>query len=150
MRPQAPGAASGGLAARPELMLRAQRSGNARSPFALPDPPSAPSAGTAYAPWRGGMFYSRETPAHEVYVREGDHFNAGDPLFIVEVMKMFNKVYAPFSGTIAKVLVHTDGCIISKGQPIFKIIPDEISVAVCPEDIAKQRLAVTTEFLQQL
>jgi acetyl/propionyl-CoA carboxylase alpha subunit len=98
----------------------------------------------------GGMFYSRETPTHEAYVKEGDHFNAGDPLFIVEVMKMFNKVYAPFSGTIAKVLVHTDGCIISKGQPIFKIIPDEISVAVCPEDIAKQRLAVTTEFLQQV
>ena len=98
----------------------------------------------------GGMFYSRETPTHDVYVREGDHFDAGDPLFIVEVMKMFNKVYAPFSGTIAKVLVHTDGCIISKGQPIFKIIPDEISVAVCAEDVARQRLAVTTQFLQQL
>ncbi|MEZ5501959.1 MAG: hypothetical protein R3E50_04640 [Halioglobus sp.] len=27
----------------------------------------------------GGMFYSRETPAHDVYVREGDHFEAGDP-----------------------------------------------------------------------
>jgi acetyl/propionyl-CoA carboxylase alpha subunit len=98
----------------------------------------------------GGMFYSRETPAHDVYVREGEHFNAGDPLFIVEVMKMFNKVYAPFSGTIAKVLVDTDGCIISKGQPIFKIVPDEISVTVRPEDIAAQRLLVTNQFLQQL
>jgi acetyl/propionyl-CoA carboxylase alpha subunit len=98
----------------------------------------------------GGMFYSRETPTHEVYVKEGDHFDAGDPLFIVEVMKMFNKFYAPFSGTIAKVLVHTDGCIISKGQPIFKIVPDEISVAVSAEDIAARRLAVTNEFLQQL
>jgi len=68
----------------------------------------------------------------------------------VEVMKMFNKVYAAFSGTIAKVLVHTDGSIISKGQPIFKIIPDEISVAVCAEEVAARRLAVTNEFLQQL
>ena len=98
----------------------------------------------------GGMFYSRETPAHDVYVREGDHFNAGDPLFIVEVMKMFNKVYAPFSGTIAKVLVDTDGSIISKGQTIFKIIPDEVAVEVSAEDVKAQRLAATNGFLQHL
>mgnify|MGYP000901765993 CR=1 FL=1 len=98
----------------------------------------------------GGMFYSRETPAHEVYVREGDHFNAGDPLFIVEVMKMFNKVYAPFSGTIDKVLVDTDGTIIKKGQAIFKITPDEILVEESPEDIAARRKQATNQFLQQL
>jgi biotin carboxyl carrier protein len=98
----------------------------------------------------GGMFYSRETPEHDVYVREGDHFNPGDPLFIVEVMKMFNKVYAPFSGTIAKVLVDTDGSIIRKGQPIFKIVPDEISVEISAEDIAAQTRAVSSQFLQQL
>ncbi len=98
----------------------------------------------------GGMFYSRETPAHDVYVNEGDHFDAGDPLFIVEVMKMFNKVYAPFSGTIAKVLVNTDGSIISKGQAIFKIVPDETAVQVSAEEIAARRRAATSEFLQQL
>ena len=98
----------------------------------------------------GGMFYSRETPTHDVYVSEGDHFNAGDPLFIVEVMKMFNKVYAPFSGTISKVLVDADGSIISKGQTIFKIIPDEVAVEVSAEDVAAQRLAVTNNFLQHL
>ena len=98
----------------------------------------------------GGMFYARETPAHDVYVKEGDHFNAGDPLFIVEVMKMFNKVYAPFSGTIEKVLVDTDGSIITKGQPIFKIIPDEVIVEVSAEEIAARRSAATAKFLQQL
>tara|TARA_R110002124_G_scaffold44718_2_gene135973 strand:+ start:5426 stop:8242 length:2817 start_codon:yes stop_codon:yes gene_type:complete len=98
----------------------------------------------------GGMFYARETPAHDVYVKEGDHFNAGDPLFIVEVMKMFNKVYAPFSGTIAKVLVETDGSIITKGQPIFKITPDEVIVEVSAEEIAARRSAATAKFLQQL
>ena len=98
----------------------------------------------------GGMFYSRETPNHDVYVKEGDHFDAGDPLFIVEVMKMFNKVYAPFSGTIEKVLVETDGSIISKGQPIFKIVPDEVIVEVSAEDIAARRSAATAAFLAQL
>ena len=97
----------------------------------------------------GGMFYGRETPEHEAYVQAGDHFNAGDPLFIVEVMKMFNKVYAPFSGTIDEVLVDTDGIIIRKGQPIFKITPDEKLVEESPEDVAARRRSVTDDFLRQ-
>ena len=52
-------------------------------------------------------------------------FDAGDPLFIIEVMKMFNKVYAPFAGTIDEVLIEQDGVIIRKGQPLFRITPDE-------------------------
>jgi len=98
----------------------------------------------------GGMFYSRETPAHEPYVRAGDHFDAGDPLYIIEVMKMFNKVYAPFSGTVDDVLVEDDGVIISKGQPLYKITPDEKIVIESPEEVAARRRAATDEFLAQL
>ena len=57
----------------------------------------------------GGMFYPREAPGMDVFVNEGDHFEAGDTLYIVEVMKMFNKVVAPFAGTIEKVLIEGDG-----------------------------------------
>ncbi|TGD75267.1 biotin carboxylase [Mangrovimicrobium sediminis] len=98
----------------------------------------------------GGMFYSRETPAHDVYVKAGDHFEAGDPLFIIEVMKMFNKVYAPFAGTVDDVLVDTDGVIVSKGQPIFKVTPDEKIVVESPEDIAARRRQATDAFLAQI
>jgi len=38
---------------------------------------------------------------------------------------MFNKVYAPFAGTVDKILVDTNGTIVSKGQPLFKVTPDE-------------------------
>jgi acetyl/propionyl-CoA carboxylase alpha subunit len=98
----------------------------------------------------GGMFYPRETPGSEAYVSEGDHFDAGDPLFIIEVMKMFNKVYAPFSGRIDEVLVKEDGVIIKKGQPIFKITPDDTIVVESPEEIAARRRDVTRQFLQKL
>jgi acetyl/propionyl-CoA carboxylase alpha subunit len=98
----------------------------------------------------GGMFYARETPEHDIYVNKGDHFDAGDPLFIVEVMKMFNKVYAPFSGTVDQVLVDVDGTIISKGQTIFKITPDEIIIEESAEAIARRRIACTDQFLAQL
>ncbi len=98
----------------------------------------------------GGMFYARETPDHEKYVVEGTHFNEGDPLYIVEVMKMFNKVYAPFSGTITKVLVENDGEIIKKGQPLFKIEPDEVIIVELPEEAAARRKSYTDTFLATL
>jgi acetyl/propionyl-CoA carboxylase alpha subunit len=98
----------------------------------------------------GGMFYPRESPEHEVYVAEGMHFDQGDPLYIVEVMKMFNKVYAPFSGTVEKVLVEGEGVIIAKGQPLFKITPDEVVVVETAEEKRSRRRRVTDEFLGML
>ena len=38
---------------------------------------------------------------------------------------MFNKVNAPFDGVVDEVLVEGDGVIIKKGQPIFKVTPNE-------------------------
>jgi len=96
----------------------------------------------------GGMFYGREDPGAELYVGEGDHFDAGDPLYIVEVMKMFNKVYAPFAGTVDAVLVEDDGVIIKKGQPLFKVTPDEMIVVETPEKIQARRRAATVAFLE--
>ena len=98
----------------------------------------------------GGMFYPREAPGMDVFVEEGSHFNEGDPLYIVEVMKMFNKVYAPFSGTIDKVLVEGDGVIIAKGQPLFKITPDEIVIEETDEEISARVQAQTASFLENV
>jgi len=97
----------------------------------------------------GGMFYPREAPDMDKYVDEGTHFNEGDPLYIVEVMKMFNKIYAPFSGTIEKVLVDEDGTIIKKGQPLFKITPDEKIVAESPKQIKARKQKYTADFLKK-
>jgi acetyl/propionyl-CoA carboxylase alpha subunit len=98
----------------------------------------------------GGMFYPRETPETACYVEEGRHFEKGDPLYIVEVMKMFNKVYAPFAGTIDKVLVSEDGLIISKGQPLFKITPDEVVVLESAQDIRARRRQATEQLIEKL
>jgi biotin carboxyl carrier protein len=114
----------------------------------LVPPPTAKSDEILAA--SGGMFYAREAPGMDAFVREGSHFTQGQPLYIVEVMKMFNKVYAPFAGTIEKVLVDVDGVIIKKGQPLFKITPDEKIVFEAPEEIAERMRAKTAEFLAKL
>jgi len=98
----------------------------------------------------GGMFYAREAPGMDSFVKEGSHFEQGQPLYIVEVMKMFNKVYAPFAGTIEKVMIDADGVIIKKGQPLFKITPDEQLVIETPEEIAERKRKRTAACLAKL
>lgn len=98
----------------------------------------------------GGMFYPRESPEMELYIKEGDHFEEGDPLYIIEVMKMFTKVYAPFAGTVVKTLIEGDGVIVSKGQPLFKVQPDEEIKVVDEKEIQKAKVEKTKIFLNTL
>jgi acetyl/propionyl-CoA carboxylase alpha subunit len=95
----------------------------------------------------GGMYYAQEAPGMPHFVQEGQHFEIGDPLYIVEVMKMFNKVYAPFSGTIDKILVDRDGTIVSKGQPLFKVTPDEKFVEHDPVEVEARIRSNTEQYL---
>jgi acetyl/propionyl-CoA carboxylase alpha subunit len=98
----------------------------------------------------GGMFYSQEAPGMPTFVDKGSHFKKGDPLYLVEVMKMFNKVLAPFSGTIDEVLVSESGAIVQKGQPLFKVTPDEKVVIEEPEAKAARIRAHTDAYLKSL
>ncbi len=97
----------------------------------------------------GGMYYSQEAPGMPAFVNEGMHFEKGQPLYIIEVMKMFNKICAPFSGTIDKIIMQGgDGTIVQKGQPLFKITPDEIHVDVDPVEVERIKRKRTTEYLK--
>ena len=113
---------------------------------ALAPPPKA-NSDEIVAP-SGGTFYAREAPHLPVLIEEGQHFEEGQPLFVIEVMKMFNKVYAPCSGTLIKNLMHdADGQIVHAGQVIFKVAPDEMMVAESAEALRERREAVTKALL---
>jgi biotin carboxyl carrier protein len=97
----------------------------------------------------GGHFYSREAPHLPQLAHEGMHFAAGQPLFVIEVMKMFNKVSVPFSGTITKLLLpDADGKIVQKGELVFKIEPDDKRVEEAPEAVALRRRTLTDSLMQ--
>jgi len=113
---------------------------------ALAPPPKA-SANEIVTP-TAGSFFAREAPHLPELIGEGDHFEAGDPLFVIEVMKMFNKILAPFAGTITKnLMAGADGAVVKAGQAIFAIEPDEILVEESESEISARREAVTLEIL---
>jgi biotin carboxyl carrier protein len=107
-------------------------------------PPPSTKADEIVTPG-GGMYYAQEAPGMPPFVTAGMHFEKGQPLFILEVMKMFNKIPAPFAGTIDKILIESgDGTIVSKGQPIFKVTPDEKFIEVDPKELERQKREATT------
>jgi len=113
---------------------------------ALAPPPKA-SANEIVTPV-GGSFFAREAPHLPILIDEGDHFDEGQPLFIIEVMKMFNKVLAPFAGTVRKNCMRDqDGAVVQGGQVIFEIEPDEVIVEESEEHVLARRREVTLRVL---
>jgi biotin carboxyl carrier protein len=97
----------------------------------------------------GGMYYGQEAPGLPTFVSEGMHFEKDQPLYIIEVMKMFNTIRAPFSGTIDKIIMEGgDGTIVQKGQPLFKITPDEKFVEVDQKALDNEKRELTVAYLK--
>jgi len=106
-------------------------------------PPPTAGANEIVTP-SGGSFYAREAPHLPLLISEGEHFEEGQPLFIIEVMKMFNKILAPFAGTLTKSLMtDADGSVVHAGQVIFEIEPDETLVEESEAEILARRERVT-------
>jgi acetyl/propionyl-CoA carboxylase alpha subunit len=128
----------------PETFLDEERASILRRTLA---PPPKASANEIVTP-SGGSFFAREAPHLPQLINEGDHFDEGQPLFIIEVMKMFNKILAPFAGTLKKSLMtDADGSVVHAGQVIFEIEPDEILVEESQVDILDRRHRVTLSML---
>ena len=101
-------------------------------------PPPTATADEIVAP-SGGAFYAREAPHLPLLIEAGQHFEEGQPLCVIEVMKMFNKVLAPFSGTLIECCMQDgDGSVVKAGQTIFRIEPDEV-VEEESEDVVRTR-----------
>ncbi len=70
-----------------------------------------------------GTVYLAPQSGAAPFVSVGDHIAAGDPICIVESMKMFNQIAAECSGTIEEVCV-ANGQLVEYGQVLFRIRED--------------------------
>ncbi|HRT28181.1 MAG TPA: pyruvate carboxylase subunit B [Kiritimatiellia bacterium] len=91
------------------------------APAAKPEKPAkaadaAPQGPTINAPL-SGTFYRSAGPGKPELAKEGESLKAGDPLCIVEAMKLFNQIKADKPLKIVKFMVE-HGAVVSKGQPL--------------------------------
>ena len=69
-----------------------------------------------------GTFYRSSGPDKEAFVNVGDEIKEGDPICIIEAMKLFNEIESEVSGKIVKVLVD-DNTPVEFDQPLFLVDP---------------------------
>ena len=100
------------------------------APAAAPVPAAAatPAAATAAAPIvetghvikspMVGTFYRSSSPGGKAFVEVGSEVKEGEPVCIVEAMKIMNEIEADKAGKITKILCE-NGQAVEFGQPLF-------------------------------
>ncbi|MFM7321328.1 MAG: acetyl-CoA carboxylase [Armatimonadota bacterium] len=99
------------------------RFARADSPPTLAHPTSAPvsaaPARTLDAPIMG-VFYRSPAPGEPPFVEVGDTVEAGQPIGMIEAMKVFSDVPAETGGRVAAILV-SNGTLVQPGDPLIEL-----------------------------
>ena len=69
-----------------------------------------------------GTFYRSASPENPPFVNVGDTIKEGDPICIIEAMKIMNQIEADIDGKLVRILVE-NGDPVEYGQPLFVITP---------------------------
>lgn len=69
-----------------------------------------------------GTFYRSPGPDKPTFVNVGDEVAPGNPVCIIEAMKLFNEIESDVKGKIVKVLVN-DATPVEYDQPLFLVDP---------------------------
>jgi acetyl-CoA carboxylase biotin carboxyl carrier protein len=65
-----------------------------------------------------GTFYRASGPNAKAFVEVGQAVKAGEPLCIIEAMKIMNEIESDATGTVTKILCE-NGQAVEFGQPLF-------------------------------
>jgi len=95
---------------------------------AAPSPASPPPVETAVAEAAGklikspmvGTFYRSASPGAKAFVEVGSTIKEGEPVCIIEAMKIMNEIEADVSGKIVQILCE-NGQAVEFGQPLFVV-----------------------------
>lgn len=69
-----------------------------------------------------GTFYRSASPDKPAFVKIGDTIEPGNPVCIIEAMKLFNEIESDIKGKIVKILAE-DASPVEYDQPLFLVDP---------------------------
>ena len=109
-------------AAAPAMPVVAAAAGPAvAAPVAAAAPAAAPvETGHIVKSPMVGTFYRASSPNAKAFAEVGQQIKEGEPICIIEAMKIMNEIEADKTGTITKILVE-NGQPVEFGQPLFVI-----------------------------
>jgi len=83
----------------------------------VPEAAAEPEGRTIKSPMVG-TFYRSASPGAKPFVEVGDPINEGQPVCIIEAMKIMNEIDSDTSGKIVRILCE-NGQAVEFGQPLF-------------------------------
>jgi acetyl-CoA carboxylase biotin carboxyl carrier protein len=86
-----------------------------------PAPVAAPSGAVVKSPMVG-TFYRAAKPGSPPFASVGDRVSVGQPLCIIEAMKLMNELESDVAGVIEEILVD-NGQPVQFGQALFRVRP---------------------------
>jgi acetyl-CoA carboxylase biotin carboxyl carrier protein len=86
---------------------------------AAPAEPAAPAGHAVKSPMVG-TFYRSSSPGSKAFVEIGSEIKEGEPICIIEAMKIMNEIEADKSGKVTRILCE-NGQAVEFGQPLFII-----------------------------
>ena len=115
----------GGVAA-PTYMLAPQSAPVQAAPAGPANAAAAPSIAAAPAEAEGkiikspmvGTFYRSASPGAKSFADVGGHVKVGEPVCIIEAMKIMNEIEADCEGKVLRILCE-NGQAVEFGQPLF-------------------------------
>tara|TARA_B100000795_G_C22802679_1_gene442800 strand:- start:1336 stop:1842 length:507 start_codon:yes stop_codon:yes gene_type:complete len=70
-----------------------------------------------------GTLYRSPSPAEPVFVSEGDYVKPGQPLCLIEIMKLYTTIESTVTGRVKEITVK-EGALVSYNQVLFVLEPD--------------------------
>jgi acetyl-CoA carboxylase biotin carboxyl carrier protein len=104
------------------MMMQAPQQAPQAAAAAVAAEPAAPAVDPGH-PVKSpmvGTFYRSANPGAKPFVEIGDSIKEGDPICIIEAMKIMNEIEADKSGTVSRILCE-NGQAVEFGQPLIVI-----------------------------
>ncbi len=99
--------------------LATPHAGAPAAAVAAVEAPAAP-AGTVIKSPMVGTFYRSASPGSNAFAELGSEVKVGDPICIVEAMKIMNEIEADAAGRVTRILCE-NGQAVEFGQPLFVV-----------------------------
>jgi len=116
----APAAAVMAVPAHPHLLTPAQSPAYSETPVLTPPKPK--TTAIALESPMVGVFYQSPSPDDPPFVSVGDFVKVGQPIGLIEAMKVYSEVPSEVSGRVTEMPVES-GKLVQQGQPLIFVEP---------------------------
>jgi acetyl-CoA carboxylase biotin carboxyl carrier protein len=69
-----------------------------------------------------GIYYAQSSPNAPPFVTEGDEVEDGQVVALIEAMKVFNEIVAPYDGRVTRI-VAANNQLVQAGDPLLYLLP---------------------------